>query len=143
MKIRPYLITRSLIPENQETPIHFLRHALFEDRYFFLRNHFPYPSTVPHSIIVGGLVQSPISLSLDQLKRMPSTTLIVPLECAGNQRSKFNPPAFGEQWESGAISQGKWTGVPLKRYIGISENRQDPREGKGSDIYRGRCWNTE
>ncbi|MFC4182485.1 molybdopterin-dependent oxidoreductase [Saccharococcus thermophilus] len=135
MKVRPHLITRSLIPENQEAPIHFLGHALFEDQYFFRRNHFPYPSSVQLSIIIGGLMQSPFSLSLDQLQRMPSTTLIAPLECAGNQRAKFTPPAFGEQWESGAISQGKWTEVPL-----ISEN---PQEGKGSDIYWGRCRNTE
>ena len=26
----------------------------------------------------------------------------------------FNPKVYGEQWEDGAISQGKWTGVPLK-----------------------------
>ncbi|GLH62678.1 sulfite oxidase [Parageobacillus sp. G301] len=128
MKIRPYLITRSLVPENQETPIHFLRHVLFEDRYFFRRNHFPYPSSVHQSVMISGLVQSSFFLSLDQLKRMPSTTLIVPLECAGNQRAKFTPTTFGEQWESGAISQGKWTGIPLKDILTLAKIHRKAKE---------------
>ena len=59
---------------------------------------------------------------------MPSKSLIVPLECAGNQRANFNPKVYGEQWEEGAISQGKWTGVPLKDILekaGLSQNAQE------------------
>jgi DMSO/TMAO reductase YedYZ molybdopterin-dependent catalytic subunit len=59
---------------------------------------------------------------------MPSTTLIVPLECAGNQRAKFTPPAFGEQWESGAISQGKWTGIPLKDILTLAKIHRKAKE---------------
>ncbi|MCD8509042.1 MAG: hypothetical protein LRY73_03595 [Bacillus sp. (in: Bacteria)] len=40
--IRPFLITRSLQPENQETPIRFLSNNVPTDL-FYLRNHFDYP----------------------------------------------------------------------------------------------------
>ena len=59
---------------------------------------------------------------------MPSKSLVVPLECAGNKRANFNPKVYGEQWEEGAISQGKWTGVPLKDILekaGLSQNAQE------------------
>ncbi|KYD30557.1 hypothetical protein B4110_1807 [Parageobacillus toebii] len=59
---------------------------------------------------------------------MPSTTLIVPLECAGNQRAKFTPPTFGEQWKSGAISQGKWTGIPLKDILTLAKIHRKAKE---------------
>ena len=36
------------------------------------------------------------------------------LECGGNGRSEFYPPASGNQWTTGAISCGEWTGVRLK-----------------------------
>ena len=59
---------------------------------------------------------------------MPSKSLIVPLECAENKRANFIPKVYGEQWEDGAISQGKWTGVPLKdilEKVGLSQNAQE------------------
>ena len=36
------------------------------------------------------------------------------LECGGNGRSEFNPPAKGNQWSTGAVACPKWTGVRLK-----------------------------
>ena len=36
------------------------------------------------------------------------------LECGGNGRSEFNPPAKGNQWTIGAVSCAKWTGLRLK-----------------------------
>lgn len=34
--VEPYLITRGLRPENQETPIHFLRQEITPTEYFFI-----------------------------------------------------------------------------------------------------------
>jgi Sulfite oxidase and related enzymes len=39
------------------------------------------------------------------------------LECSGNRREYFEPKVYGEQWKDGAISQGVWKGVPLKRLL--------------------------
>lgn len=113
--MRPYLITRSLYPENQETPIEFLQEWQTEESLFYRRNHFGYPrlSESSYFLPVLGHVQQHKMFSYQDLIRMPSKTITVSLECAGNQRSLFSPQVYGEQWEKGAVSQGTWKGVPL------------------------------
>ncbi|MGI8313755.1 sulfite oxidase [Halobacillus mangrovi] len=128
--IKPYLITRSIHPENQETPISFVRPDHIENRLFYRRNHFSYPtlSSSNYWVPVNGAVQNPLLFSLEDLKQMPSKTINVVLECSGNKRSLFEPKTFGEQWEKGAISQGAWTGVPLHTlldYCGMSEDAKE------------------
>jgi DMSO/TMAO reductase YedYZ molybdopterin-dependent catalytic subunit len=113
--IEPYLITRELKPENQETPIHFLRQTITPTEYFFIRNHFEYPKQTQHAnfLPIEGNVLRPAVIKYEDLIRMPSKTLVLPLECAGNKRAYFNPEVYGEQWKDGAMSQGIWKGVPL------------------------------
>ncbi len=67
---------------------------------FYVRNHFEIPTIDPSTwrLQLGGLVRRPLSLSLQDLQRMPSATEIVTLECAGNGRSMLHPAVEGEQW---------------------------------------------
>jgi DMSO/TMAO reductase YedYZ molybdopterin-dependent catalytic subunit len=83
--------------------------------HFYIRNHFQIPKLDPASyrLAVNGLVERPLSRSLRDLPAMTSKSLIVTLECAGNGRTLFKPAIEGEQWELGAVSTAKWTGVPL------------------------------
>lgn len=120
--IQPYLTTISLDPENQGTPIHFTEDWITPEPLFFLRNHYPYPSITPESFKLefGGVVQEPGYFHYDQLVRMPSKTIVLPLECSGNKRKDFDPPTFGTQWDNGAISQGMWRGVPLRDLLEIA-----------------------
>ncbi|WP_240675747.1 sulfite oxidase [Ammoniphilus sp. CFH 90114] len=120
--MRPYLTTRSLIPENQETPISFIRGWQTEEPLFYRRNHFQYPRLPEDHLFLPilGHVQQPRMFSYQDLASMPSKTLTVALECAGNQRSKFDPRVYGEQWENGAVSQGTWRGVPLAYLITLT-----------------------
>jgi DMSO/TMAO reductase YedYZ molybdopterin-dependent catalytic subunit len=115
-KSKPYLITRSLSPENQESPIHFVEPGLISSKYFFLRNHFSYPVLSEQNFLlpIQGKVRRPITFHYQDLLNMPAKTIDVVLVCAGNNRSKFRPKVFGEQWEEGAISHGRWKGIPLK-----------------------------
>ncbi|WP_143414430.1 sulfite oxidase [Halobacillus massiliensis] len=127
---KPYLITRSVIPENQEMPVSFVEADRIKHELFYRRNHFPYPSLSSSSswLPVNGALQRPTLFSMEDLSRFPSKTLKVALECAGNKRSFFEPKVFGEQWEKGAISQGYWTGVPLRdllQYCGISSQAKE------------------
>jgi DMSO/TMAO reductase YedYZ molybdopterin-dependent catalytic subunit len=82
---------------------------------FYVRNHFPTPTLDPdtYELTVRGLVERPLRLRLRDLHNMPSQSLAVTLECAGNGRSLFDPPVAGEQWRFGAASTAEWTGVPL------------------------------
>ena len=83
--------------------------------HFYVRNHFQIPALDPATwrLTLGGLVERPLSLSLRDLTNMPSQTLVVTLECAGNARALLDPPVEGEKWGFGAVSTAEWTGVPL------------------------------
>ncbi|MBM3926675.1 MAG: sulfite oxidase [SAR202 cluster bacterium] len=83
---------------------------------FYIRNHFhEVPDIDPrdYRLTIDGLVRKPLSLSLDDLTAMPSTDLVVTLECAGNSRSFITPPAEGLAFKHGAISTAQWRGVSL------------------------------
>jgi DMSO/TMAO reductase YedYZ molybdopterin-dependent catalytic subunit len=57
-------------------------------------------------------VQSPLELSIQDLKdNFEVVTYRLQLECGGNGRGAFNPPARGNQWTVGAIGNAEWTGV--------------------------------
>ncbi|MED4017956.1 sulfite oxidase [Sutcliffiella cohnii] len=127
---KPYLTTRSLQPENQETPIQFIKNNIISERLFFRRNHFSYPNLTYSSywLPVNGHVRNPQLFSLQNIMSLPSKTLTVVLECAGNKRSFFEPKVFGEQWEKGAISQGVWKGVPLKTLLQLAHIKEGALE---------------
>jgi DMSO/TMAO reductase YedYZ molybdopterin-dependent catalytic subunit len=86
---------------------------------FYVRNHFAAPDVDASSwrLEVGGLVDRPLRLSLREIQTLPSQTLQVTLECAGNGRSLLSRPAPGEQWGLGAVSTAEWTGVPLAEVL--------------------------
>ena len=57
--------------------------------------------------------------------KFKSYTYHLTLECGGNGRSEFDPPAKGNQWTIGAVSCAKWTGVRVRDLledVGIKPN---------------------
>lgn len=63
---------------------------------------------------VEGEVDRPLDLTLRELRsRFPVSTLTAVIECAGNGRSFFEPPAEGLPWSLGAVGCVRWTGVRL------------------------------
>ena len=110
------LVVHRTRPLNCETSIPALiGGVIMPNARFYVRNHFETPQLDPASwrLEVSGLVERPLRLSLRDLHHMRSETLMATLECAGNGRSGFDPPADGEQWQLGAVSTAEWTGVPL------------------------------
>lgn len=98
--------------------------------HFYVRNHFQIPALDPATwrLTVGGLVERPLSLSLRDLTNMPSQTLVVTLECAGNARALLDPPVEGEKWGFGAVSTAEWTGVPLVEVLDRAGVKASARE---------------
>jgi DMSO/TMAO reductase YedYZ molybdopterin-dependent catalytic subunit len=135
---RPNLTTRSLHPENQETPIHFLNSFLsVPTALFYRRNHFEYPSNTSEafSLKISGLVDRAFKVGYFDLLQMPSTMVSTFLECSGNKRAFFKEKVFGEQWDNGAMSQGVWKGVSLASLLAYCGIKEDAREiiFRGSD----------
>src|SRR5437667_762301 len=110
------LVVHRAHPLNCETSIPaLLGGVVMPNAHFYVRNHFHMPALDRSAwrLEVGGLVERPLVLSWRDLQNMPSQTLVVTLECAGNGRSHLVPRVEGEQWDLGAVSTAEWTGVAL------------------------------
>lgn len=90
------------------------------NRLFFVRNNsksIGLDTEAWRLSVQGDAVSNPLEMSYEDLRNMPSKTVIAYLECAGNQRAMFKlvngRTATGTQWERGAVSNGEWTGVSL------------------------------
>jgi DMSO/TMAO reductase YedYZ molybdopterin-dependent catalytic subunit len=130
------LVVHRAHPLNGETSIPALiGGSVMPNAHFYVRNHFQIPRLDPTSwrLNVSGQVERPLQLSLRELHAMPSQTLVVTLECAGNGRSQLEPRVDGEQWELGAVSTAEWTGVPLREVL----DRVGIRPSEGEILFRG------
>jgi DMSO/TMAO reductase YedYZ molybdopterin-dependent catalytic subunit len=110
------LIVRSLRPPDYETPVALLDSWITPVEHFYVRSHMPAPTGLDPgtwTLQVEGEINTPVTLTLDDLKKMPSATVTAVLECAGNGRSFFDPPVAGIQWGKGAIGNARWTGVRM------------------------------
>lgn len=109
------LIVRDRDPENLEFPFSALNSFVTSNEQFFVRSHFAVPKLERETwrLSVEGLVKHPCQITYDELLNMPSRTVTMTLECAGNSRIFLSPKVSGLQWELGAVGNAEWTGVPL------------------------------
>jgi len=115
IKGKEKLIVRSVRPEDLETPVSLLNTWITPNDLFYVRHH-SYAAKVnvdEWKLTVDGEVQTPITMTLDELKKAPKHTVTVTLECAGNGRAFFDPPVAGIQWEKGAVGTARFTGARL------------------------------
>ena len=105
-------------PVNAETPPHLLDDPITPTSRHFIRNNGMPPSEVDPdtwTLSVDGLVDRPMTLSIADLRsRFEVVTMALAIECGGNGRAFFEPPARGNQWTYGAVACSEWTGVRLK-----------------------------
>lgn len=106
-------------PINMETPAHLLNNALTPNDLFFVRNNGLPPEKIDINTwtltIAGESVKESKTYTLKELKsKFENVSYHLTLECGGNGRKEFNPPAKGNQWTTGAVGCAKWTGVRLK-----------------------------
>ena len=86
---------------------------------FFTTQHYPHPQIDPAAfrLKISGLVNKPMSISLDDLKKMKTTDLVAGFECSGNRRPT-----------QGLSGNGKWTGVALKTVLDSAGLKPEARE---------------
>jgi DMSO/TMAO reductase YedYZ molybdopterin-dependent catalytic subunit len=109
------LIIREREPENLEFPFSALNSYQTPTEQLFVRSHFPVPAMDVKAwrLSVEGLVGNPIELSYEELRSLPSYSVTMALECAGNSRIFLSPKVGGLQWELGAVGNAEWTGARL------------------------------
>ncbi|MCB0656223.1 MAG: sulfite oxidase [Saprospiraceae bacterium] len=128
----PALIVLNDRPVNAETPPHLLDPEVTPAPLFFVRNNGVPPeldAINPDNwtlTIEGEAVSRPVTYTLPELKsKFEVVTHHLTLECAGNGRKEFNPPASGNQWSVGAVGCGSWTGVRLADLLRASGLRNN------------------
>ena len=106
-------------PLNAETPAHLLNDDITPTGRFFIRNNGIPPAHAGAGAwtlsVDGESAETSKSYSIAQLKRQfENHTLQLTLECGGNGRAEFYPPASGNQWTLGAVGCPEWNGVRLR-----------------------------
>lgn len=115
----PGLVILNDRPVNAETPPHLLDDKITPADKLFVRNNGIPPENIDVNnwtlTFEGESVTNKKTYTLAELKSSFKTyTYQLTIECGGNGRSEFNPPAKGNQWTTGAVGCPKWTGVRLK-----------------------------
>jgi sulfane dehydrogenase subunit SoxC len=105
------------------------------------RHHSGIPTIDPaaHRLVIHGLVNRPLSLSMAEIKRLPSLTRILALECGGNSAGEWGAAGGADVQRSyGLVSGSEWTGVPLS--LLLAEAGVQPRASwviaEGADACR-------
>ncbi len=113
------MIVRLPRPLDLETPVAYLDSWITPNPVFFVRSHFGSPAIVEKEwkLEIGGLVDSPRTLTLADLRRFEIITLPATLQCSGNGRAFFNPTVPGVQWQRGAVGNALWKGVRLSDVV--------------------------
>jgi DMSO/TMAO reductase YedYZ molybdopterin-dependent catalytic subunit len=115
------LIVLSDRPINAETPIALLDADATSNRHHFIRNNGLVPERATKGDLDGwtltldGEVDKPRRFALPDLQSSyPNVEAQLVLECGGNGRSGYRPPASGNQWKLGAVGCALYKGVRLK-----------------------------
>jgi len=111
------------------TPIERLHGTITPSSLHFERHHSGVPAIDPerHRFVIHGLVERPLSFTMDALMRYPTVTRIQFLECSGNSGGGFG--AEPQQAPAGVIhglmSCSEWTGVPVSTLLEEAGLRRD------------------
>ena len=86
---------------------------------FFTTQHYGHPKVdvATYKLQVSGLVDRPLTLSLDDLRKMGNSELVAGFECSGNRGPL-----------QGLSSNARWTGVPLKTVLDKAGVKAQARE---------------
>ncbi len=102
---------------SSRTPLEHLDGIITPSRLHFERHHSGIPAIDPgkHRLVIHGLVDRPLSFSLDTLARYPAVSRINFLECSGNSGSSLGPEPIQAYCSHihGLVAASEWGGVPL------------------------------
>jgi DMSO/TMAO reductase YedYZ molybdopterin-dependent catalytic subunit len=117
-------------PWNIESLAHLLDDKITPNSSMFVRNNGLVPEDINAKTwtltIDGESAKQKKTYTLEELKsKFEHHTYQLTIECGGNGRAEFDPPAKGNQWKVGAVHCASWTGVRLKDVLedtGIKSN---------------------
>ena len=113
---RAELVMINPSPYNAEAPPAALLGEVTPTQLHYVRSNFAVPDH-DGTLEIGGAVDVPTSLTLEDLRAMPAHDHTVTLECAGNGRLEMRPLPTGEPWGDFAVSTARWTGALLHEVL--------------------------
>src|SRR4029453_18512490 len=119
-----------LAARNHALPLEALCWDLTPIGLHYLLTHYDIPHVDPASwrLEVDGLVGSPLSLSLEEIRGRPAVETAVTMECAGNGRALVEPHVVSQPWLLEAVGTARWRGTPVAGLLeeaGVAENASD------------------
>jgi sulfane dehydrogenase subunit SoxC len=103
------------------TPLAALHGILTPSSLHFERHHAGIPDMDPadYRLLVHGRVGKPLLFTLDDLRRLPSVSVVRFIECSGNgvEGYRGKDPALTAQAIDGLVSTSEWTGVLLSTLL--------------------------
>jgi len=111
---------------NRNSGIHLevMRHDITPIGMHYLLSHFDIPyveNAQDWSLALTGLVELPVSVTLEQLSALPRVERTVTLECAGNGRSLMQPRWPSMPWTCEAVGTARWGGARLSDVIELAK----------------------
>ncbi len=113
--------TRILEVGNSYTPLAEICGTITPSALHYERHHSGVPTIDPaqHRLLIHGMVDRPLIFTMEDLHRLPSTSRICFLECAGNSHLGYgHRDAPTVQLSHGLASCSEWTGVRLSLLLG-------------------------
>jgi sulfane dehydrogenase subunit SoxC len=105
-----------LATRNHGMPLEALRYPVTPIGLHYLLSHYDIPLVDAGAwrLEVRGVVERPLSLTLDELRERPAAEVTVTMECAGNGRARLSPRPFSQPWLEEAVGTARWRGAPLR-----------------------------
>jgi DMSO/TMAO reductase YedYZ molybdopterin-dependent catalytic subunit len=124
---------------NPGMPLEALRHPVTPIGMHYVLVHFDVPDVdeATHALAVDGLVETPLTLAMDDLRARPAVSMPVVMECAGSGRAHLAPRPVSAPWHDEAVGCAEWTGTPLRGVLEEAGVRDDAVEILFTGVDRG------
>lgn len=113
-------LTADTVSSISFTPLHELKGIITPNGLVFERYHAGIPTIDPeqHRLMIHGLVEKPLTFTMDDLMQMPSTSVIRFIECPANGGMEWKGAQMEAlQFTHGMLSCCEWTGVMLSTLL--------------------------
>jgi DMSO/TMAO reductase YedYZ molybdopterin-dependent catalytic subunit len=128
-----------LAARNHALPLEALRYPITPAGLHYLLIHYDIPvvDAAAFRLEVGGAVERPLSLSLEQLQERERIAMPVTFECAGNGRALLSPRPLSQPWLTEAVGTAEWGGTPLAPLLEEAGVRPEAVEALFTGLDRG------
>jgi sulfane dehydrogenase subunit SoxC len=128
-----------LAARNHGMPLEALRWDVTPIGLHYLLVHYDIPAVdaAVWRLEIGGLVERPLSLSLEDLRSRPAVELAVTMECAGNGRVHVEPHVVSQPWLLEAVGTARWRGARVADLLAEAGVRDGAVEAVFTGLDRG------